>query len=169
MSEHAENAQPAVVVDPGEGHAIWFLNTRMTVKATGETTGGAYGLIESVVPPGFSPPMHVHHREDESYFVLDGHVTVRCGNDTYSASAGSYVFLPRGVPHTFVVEGDQPARWLTLTTPGGGEGFFVDASRPAESGGFPPPAPIDVELLRRVSTTYGNELVGPPLTPSGSN
>jgi mannose-6-phosphate isomerase-like protein (cupin superfamily) len=160
-----EESGSAVVVGPGEGEAIWFLNSRMTVKATGETTRGAYGLIESVIPPGFSPPMHIHHRDDESYFVLDGRLTVRCGDDTYSATAGSYVFLPRDVPHTFVVEGDKPARWLTLTTPGGGEGFFVDASRPAESDGFPVPAPIDIELLRRVSTTYGNEIVGPPLSP----
>jgi mannose-6-phosphate isomerase-like protein (cupin superfamily) len=165
MYRDEESSSSAVVVEPGEGEAIWFLNSRMTVKATAETTRGAYGLIESVIPPGFSPPMHVHHRDDESYFVLDGQLTVRCGDETYSASAGSYVFLPRDVPHTFVVEGDKPARWLTLTTPGGGEGFFVDASRPAESDGFPAQAPIDIELLRRVSTAYGNEIVGPPLTP----
>jgi mannose-6-phosphate isomerase-like protein (cupin superfamily) len=158
--------QAAVLVEPGDGEAIWFLNSHMTVKATAETTGGAYGLIESLIPPGFSPPMHVHHREDESYYMLDGEVTVLCGDKIYSATRGSFVFLPRGVPHTFVVEGDKPARWLTLTTPGGGEGFFVDAGRPAESDGFPPQAPIDIDLLRRVSAKYGDEIVGPPLTPS---
>ena len=141
MSEIGTNSSDAVVIEPGGGEAIWFLNSRMTVKATAETTGGAYGLIESEIPPGFSPPMHVHHREDESYFVLDGRLTVICGDERYSATAGTFVFLPRNVPHTFVVEGDTPARWLTLTTPGGGEGFFVDASRPAESDGFPPASP----------------------------
>jgi quercetin dioxygenase-like cupin family protein len=165
MSEKAPTSRPAVALEPGAGEAIWFLNSHMTIKATGESTRGGYGLIESVIPPGFSPPMHVHHREDESYYVLDGELTVRCGDETYSATAGSYVFLPRDVPHTFVVEGDKPARWLTLTTPGGGEGFFIDASRPAESEGLPPQAPVDIDLLRRVSSTYGNEIVGAPLAP----
>jgi quercetin dioxygenase-like cupin family protein len=166
MSEGTENNPAAVLVEPGDGEAIWFLNSHMTVKATAETTGGAYGLIESLIPPGFSPPKHIHHREDESYYMLDGQVTVLCGDETYSATAGSFVFLPRGVPHTFVVEGDKPARWLTLITPGGGEGFFVDAGRPAESDGFPERAPIDIDLLRRVSAKYGDEIVGPPMAPT---
>jgi quercetin dioxygenase-like cupin family protein len=159
----------ATLVEPGKGDAIWFLNSRMTVKATAATTAGGFGLIESVIPPGFSPPMHIHHLEDESYFVLDGELTVRCGDETYAASAGSFVFLPRDVPHTFVVEGDKPARWLTITTPGGGEGFFIDAGRPAETDGFPAPAPIDIGLLQRVSEKYGDEIVGPPLTARTSN
>ena len=89
MYRDEESSSSAVLVGPGQGEPIWFLNGRMTVKATAETTRGAYGLIESVIPPGFSPPMHVHHRDDESYYVLDGQLTVRCGDETYSATAGS--------------------------------------------------------------------------------
>jgi mannose-6-phosphate isomerase-like protein (cupin superfamily) len=151
---------------PGQGQAVWFLRNHMTIKATAATTGGAFGLVESLIAPGFSPPLHVHHREDESFWVLEGELSMRCGDRTFRASAGSFVFLPRDVPHTFVVEGDTPARMLTLLTPGGGEGVFIDGGRPAEHDGLPPPAPPDIEALKRVSERYGAEIVGPPMMPS---
>jgi quercetin dioxygenase-like cupin family protein len=161
-TDTGERRRP-VVLGPGEGESVWFLNSRMTLKATGATTGGGYGLLESSIPPGFSPPMHVHHREDESFYVLEGQLRLQCGDETFVAEAGSYIFLPREVPHSFRVEGDTPARMLTIETPGGGERFFVDAGRPVEGEGLPDAAPVDVELLRRVGNAYGAEVVGPPL------
>jgi len=160
-------SQEAGFVGPGEGRAIWFLRNRMTVKATAETTGGAFGLLESLIAPGFSPPMHVHHREDESFYVLEGEMTMQCGDRRFRAAAGSFVFLPRGIPHSFVVEGDRPARMLTLLTPGGGEGLFVDAGRRAENDGLPPAASPDIDSLKRVSERYGAEIVGPPMAQIG--
>jgi mannose-6-phosphate isomerase-like protein (cupin superfamily) len=151
---------------PGEGQAIWFLTNRMTMKATAETTGGAYGLLESCVVPGFSPPLHVHHREDEAFYVLEGELTMRCGDETFYATAGSFVFLPRDIPHTFVVEGDKPARLLTLLSPGGGEGVFVEGGRPAEADGLPPVRPPDIPALKRASEKFGGEIVGPPMQPT---
>src|SRR5215467_8742612 len=151
---------------PDQGEAIWFLRNRMTIKATGASTGGAFGLVESLIAPGFSPPLHVHHREEESFWVLEGELTMRCGDRSFRAGPGAFVFLPRDVPHTFVVEGDAPARMLTLLTPGGGEGVFIDAGRPAEGDGLPPAAPPDIEKLKRVSERYGAEIVGPPMAPS---
>src|SRR5215467_1658283 len=151
---------------PGEGQAVWFLRNHMTIKATAASTGGAFGLVESLVAPGFSPPLHVHHREDESFWVLEGEVSMQCGERTFRATAGSFVFLPRDVPHTFVVEGARPARMFTLLTPGGGEGVFVDGGRPAEHDGFPPATPPDIERLKRVSERYGAEIVGPPMKPT---
>src|SRR3954447_17054519 len=154
-------------VPPGEGRPLWFLRNRMSVKATAETTGGAFGLLESLIAPGFSPPLHVHHREDESFYVLEGEVTMQCGNQRFLATAGSFVFLPRNIPHSFVVEGDRPARMLTLLTPGGGEGFFVEAGRDPEHDGLPPVIPPDIELLKRVGARFGAEVVGPPIAPTG--
>jgi quercetin dioxygenase-like cupin family protein len=160
-----DHVAQAVALDPGAGEAIWFLQSRMTIKATAESTKGAYGLLEVVIPPGYSPPLHVHHREDESFYVLEGRLTLRCGDVTYSAAASSYIFLPGDVPHGFVVEGDTPVRMLNLLSPGGGEGFFVEAGRPADGEGLPPADPIDIARLRRAGSMYGAEIVGPPLTP----
>jgi len=157
----------AQFVGPGEGPALWFLRNRMSVKATAATTGGAFGLLESVIAPGFSPPMHVHHREDESFYILEGEVTMQCGAKRFRASAGAFVFLPRDVPHTFVVEGDRPARMLTLLAPGGGEGVFVEGGRQPDGDGLPPATPPDIEKLKQVSARFGAEIVGPPIAPRG--
>jgi quercetin dioxygenase-like cupin family protein len=149
----------------GEGEATWFQPNRMTIKASAETTGGAFGLVESWIPAGASPPLHVHHREDESFYVIEGQVRFHCEGRDILAGPGSFVFLPRDVPHTFVVEGGEDVRMLTLLTPGGGERFFVEAGRAPEGPGMPPPGPPDVALLREVAPRFGMEILGPPLTP----
>ncbi|HEU4619506.1 MAG TPA: cupin domain-containing protein, partial [Gammaproteobacteria bacterium] len=91
----------------------------------------------------------------------------RCGTREVLASPGSFVFLPRGVPHGFVVEGDEPAHILTLMTPGGGERYFIDAGRTPDGPGLPPPGPLDIETYKRVATRFDAEIVGPPLRPQG--
>jgi len=164
---NSKHNNQAVVLRPGEGEATWFLRTRMTIKATGESTNGGFGLTEVVIPPGFSPPMHVHHREEESFYLIEGELTVRCGDETFSATPGTFVTLPRDVPHTFVVESDTPVRMLNMMTPGGGEHFFVEAGRPALTDGLPPAGPLEIDRLKQASVKYGWEIVGPPLTPAG--
>ena len=154
----------AVVLKAGEGQPIWFLSNLMVVKATAGTTNGAYGLVESLIAAGASPPMHIHHREDESFYVLDGALTVSCGGEIYDATTGSYIFLPRGVPHTFRVVSETPARLLTLITPGGGEGVFAAGGRPAERMTLPPVAPPDIERVKQAALQFGSEIVGPPLS-----
>jgi mannose-6-phosphate isomerase-like protein (cupin superfamily) len=165
--EPEKAASDARFVPAGEGQALWFLRNRMSVKATADSTGGAFGLVESLMAPGFSPPMHVHHREDESFYILEGELTLQCGERQFRAGAGAFVFLPRDVPHTFVVEGDRPARMLTFLTPGGGEGVFIEGGRPPERDGLPPATPPDINALKRVSARFGAEIVGPPIAPAG--
>ncbi len=152
----------------GAGQATWFLGNRMIVKADAASTGGAFGLVESWVPAGSSPPLHVHRREDESFWVLEGRIRFRCGDEDIEAGAGSFVFLPRGIPHTFVVEGDRSAHILTLLTPGGGERFFVEGGRIPEGPGLPPPGPPEIEKLQRIAPGYGMEIIGPPLVAAGA-
>jgi len=152
-----------IAVAPGEGTPVWFLQNRMVLKATAESTRGAFGLVESLIAPGAAPPLHVHYEEDEAFYVLEGELTFRCGDETARATRGSFVFLPRGVPHGFVVESDTPVRMLTLLVPGGGERIFVEAGRPAEHEGLPPVTPPDIPHLTRVAQKYGNAIVGPPM------
>jgi quercetin dioxygenase-like cupin family protein len=158
--------RPPFAAAAGEGETTWFLQNRMTVKATAETTGGAFGLVESWIPAGSSPPLHIHRREDESFWVLEGRVRFRCGERDIAAGPGSFVFLPRDIPHTFVVEGSEAAHMLTLLTPGGAEQFFVDGGRAPEGPGLPPPGPPDIEKLKRMAARFESEIIGPPLTPS---
>src|SRR5262249_32941197 len=89
---------------------------------------------------------------------------VRCADEIYCCGPGSYVFLPRDVPHTFIADGDQPVRMLNISSPGGSEGFFVEAGRPAQAPGLPPEGPLDIDRLRQAREKYGSVLAGPPLT-----
>src|SRR5438270_11692078 len=100
-----------------EGQALWFLNTLTHVKATGEQTGGAFGLIEQIIPAGFASPYHLHHAEDETFYIVEGEATFISGERKIKATTGAYLFLPREIPHGFKV--DAPTRLLILATPAG--------------------------------------------------
>lgn len=145
-----------------EGQSVWFLGTLVTIKATRAETGGAFGLIEQVLPPGFAPPRHVHHQEDEAFYVIDGEITFFCGDQTFAARAGTFVFLPKDIPHAFLVGGDKPARLLQLTTPAGFEQFHVDLGEPASSLTLPPPGEPPIAELLALAPKYNFEVVGPP-------
>jgi mannose-6-phosphate isomerase-like protein (cupin superfamily) len=150
-----------VSLGAGEGDAIWYLGGLLTHKAGAETTAGAFDMIEELVPPGASPPRHIHHREDESFYVLAGRVAFFRGDDILAAEPGSYVWLPRGIPHTFRVEGVEPARLLEINTPAGLWRFFQEMGTPARERALPPAQPLDIEKLRRVAPRYGIDILGP--------
>jgi mannose-6-phosphate isomerase-like protein (cupin superfamily) len=100
--------------------------TGTEIKASRASTGGALTVMEFMV--GGSPPLHVHTHEDESFYVLAGSLTVRCGDDVFEAGTGSFVFMPRGLPHTFAPNGD-PARVLLIGVPGGLEEYFAEINQ----------------------------------------
>ena len=125
----------------------------ITILAGAEQTGGDFGFMESVLAKGAEPPPHVHHREDESFFVLEGDLTVRCGDDTFSARPGSFVFCPRDVPHLLTLHSEQ-VRALTLVTPGGLESFFVELGEPVP-GSRSLPAELPEPDPERVVTLAG--------------
>lgn len=155
-------------VGKADGAAYWFLGTLMTIKATGEDTGGVYTLLDQLAPPGFGPPLHVHHREDEPFFVLEGLVRFRCGDREFLVESGGYVYLPKGVPHAFRVEGSAPAHLMQMTLPPGFERFVEEIGVPAPSLTLPPPGPMPPDLLNRLVTLgpkYGFSIVGPPIGP----
>jgi mannose-6-phosphate isomerase-like protein (cupin superfamily) len=161
MSTTAISAPDAPPVAADTEEAIWFLSSLLIVKATGETTGGAYDMVEELIPPGFAPPPHVHHREEESFYLISGRIAFTRGEETIHAGPGDLVVLPRGVPHAFRVEGDEPARTLMINTPAGLIGFFRELGRPAASRALPPPTPPDLAEFRRVSEKYGCEILIP--------
>lgn len=148
---------------PGEGEPTWFLDTLMTVKAGTEQTGGAFTLLEWSAPRGFGPPLHVHHREDEVFYILDGSMDVVCGEQRWAAESGSLVLLPRRVPHAFIVISNEPIRGLQITAPAGFERYIAELGRPPERPGLPQPTEPDLTRISAISTRYGYEIVGPPM------
>ena len=152
--------QPYVIAHDA-GEPVWFLDTLMTVKATGATTRGAFGLIEQSLPPGFATPTHVHHGEDEPFYILKGEVTFRCGEQTLVAGAGAFVFLPRGIAHGFQVTSDTPARLLQFNLPAGVEQFFIEAGESAADGAQPS-GPPDFGKMAALAAKYHMEILGPP-------
>jgi quercetin dioxygenase-like cupin family protein len=122
-----------------------FVGPGHGVKASVDGTGGALGLVETVIPAGHSTPLHLHRREDEAFYVLDGAVDFVCGEERFRAEPGAFVYLPRGVPHAFLGVAER-SRVLVLLVPGGLEEAFADPAR-------------FQQLLRE----GGVEVLGPPL------
>ncbi len=144
-----------------EGEAVWYLTSRMTLKATSESTGGTLSLIEALVAPETAVPWHVHHRDDEMFYILDGSFLFKCGDELFQAGPGSFVFLPRDIPHSLKNVGQTVAKVLVLSTPAGLHQYFVDAGTPALEDGLRP-QPVDPQKLAAVAAQYGMEILGPP-------
>jgi len=152
-------ARSPFAVNTREAPAYLSAGELIIVLAGADQTGGAFGLMESVMAKGDEPPPHVHHREDESFFVLEGDLTVRVGDDVFSASPGAFVFCPRDVPHLLTLHSEQ-VRALTLVTPGGLEAFFVELGEPAPSRALPAELPeLDIERVVPLAGHYGAEVL----------
>jgi mannose-6-phosphate isomerase-like protein (cupin superfamily) len=146
------------------GQGIWFPGTLMTVKAGGDQTRGGFTLIEQLAPAGFAPPPHLHRGEEEAFYVLEGELTVTCGDRTWTAAPGAFVLLPRGIPHTFAVSDAGPAKLLQITAPAQFERFAAEVGEPARQPTLPPPTPLDLPRMLELMAKYGYEPAGPPPT-----
>jgi quercetin dioxygenase-like cupin family protein len=134
---------------------LWFLRNRVRIHISGLQTDGALALLESTGPAGDHTPLHVHHLDDEGFYVLDGQLTLWAGDDEHVLRAGESILAPRGVPHTLRV--DEDARWLVTSTPAGFEAFVRAMASPT-----PPSAPPAPDELARVAAQHGIEILGPP-------
>ena len=147
-----------VAVGPGEGvRKRSPLGGDITFIVTGEQSNGALAVMEAVNAPGEGPPLHVHNREDETVYVLEGEFRWKLGEELSVKGPGSFVFIPRGLAHTWQIMGKQPGRMLITFAPAGMEGFFDRLSTLTE---------FDPEAFRGVGAEYGMDVVGPPLAVS---
>src|SRR5579859_105309 len=150
----------AVIKQPGEGRTIAVVGDVYRFLATGEDTNGKYALWEAIVPPGGGPPPHVHSREEEGFYVLEGEITFQAGNTRLVAGPGMFVNMPVGTPHSFKNEGHRSARMLISIAPAGLEKMFFDVGVPLPEGSTAalPPTREEIEKLLAVAPNYGIEI-----------
>jgi mannose-6-phosphate isomerase-like protein (cupin superfamily) len=155
MATHASTVPQSPTA---QGEQRWFFGMLAEVKASAADTGGRYTLVEITAPAGLEAPLHVHYREDEGFYVLDGSVTVQVGDETVELGAGQHAFGPRDIPHRFTI-GAEGARMLWVLTPGGFEHLIDEASVPAEAPTVPPPSILPPANAAEIVLRHGNELL----------
>ncbi|PUA80347.1 cupin domain-containing protein [Nocardioides currus] len=156
-----------VVRRPGEAPMTWAMGSLFEHLVGPGDTEGLLGVSLVTQPPGVATPLHQHTHEAEAFYVLSGHVTYRGGDETWELTDGCFVHLPRGVPHAFRIRGDEPARLLALTVPGGLMGLYDEVGIPAAERRLPGAdgQSPEVEIARwaEVGPRYGLQVVGPPI------
>lgn len=143
------------------GPAFWGPGDHYTFLVTGAESGGAYFAMEALVPPGGGPPLHIHRREDETFYLLEGAIEFRLGDEAITAGPGDFVNVPRGTVHNFRNTGSETARMVLTFTPAGIERFFEETLEPAPNGAEDAPDNSDEVAARYVAAApgYGLEFV----------
>jgi mannose-6-phosphate isomerase-like protein (cupin superfamily) len=150
----SETARASFVLRPGEGRPIDLGGFRMSVKATGDQTGGAFSLLEADEPPGFGPPLHIHHDAAEAFYVLQGEYIIFLDGREVSCPAGSFIFIVAGTPHGFRV-GSVASRKLNFYSPAAMVGYFDELSQATKTG------QVEPEALSDIALRYSMEVLGP--------
>jgi mannose-6-phosphate isomerase-like protein (cupin superfamily) len=147
------------------GPATWAMGMLFERLAGADETGGLLSASVVTQPPGQATPLHVHTREAEAWFLLDGAITYRAGGQLVRMTAGDFIYLPREVPHAFRTTGAVPARFLALTLPGGLLGIYDEVGVPAAERRLPDAGVSDADVARwlELAPQYGIQVVGPPI------
>lgn len=150
-------------VPAGTGPAYCGPGDQVRFLITGAETGGVFFMAEVTVPPGGGPPLHVHQREEESFHLLEGTLTIEAGGKTLNASSGDFVYLPRGMAHSFKNTGNADAKFLVVVTPAGLENFFAETFDPATDRSSRPPLATEALVARLLAAAprYGLEFSPP--------
>ena len=148
------DSRAAFILKPGEGRSIDLGGFSMAVKATHEATDGAFTLLEAQEPPGFGPPLHIHRNAAEAFYVLEGEYRIFLEEREEACPAGSFIFIPAGVPHGFRV-GNAPSRKLNLYAPAAMVGYFDEFAAAVKAGD------VADDALADIATRYGMDVIGP--------
>jgi quercetin dioxygenase-like cupin family protein len=148
---------------PPQGRTIAAVGDIYRFLVTGEETNGTYALWEATVPPGGGPPPHVHSREEEGFYVLEGEITFTVNGERVVATAGMFANMPVGTPHSFKNESDRPARMLISVAPAGLERMFMETGVALPEGATTalPPSADEIERLLRIAPSYGVQILLP--------
>jgi len=145
---------------PNEGRTIAVVGDIYRFLATGDDTNGKYALFEALVPSGGGPPPHVHSREEEGFFILEGEITLVINGERVVATAGMFANMPVGTPHSFKNESSKPAKMLISVAPAGLEQMFLEVGLPLAEGATTalPPTKEEIEKLLAIAPRYGIEI-----------
>jgi mannose-6-phosphate isomerase-like protein (cupin superfamily) len=158
----AKEAASLTARQPGQGESFWVLGDHYTFKAASEETLGSLAVVEILAFPQNGPPPHIHGREDESFYVLDGTFSVLDGGQWFEAGAGAFVRIPKGTLHTYKNVGVRPGRVLVILTPGGFENFWREIGEPAHQDSNPPAPPEGIlEKVIALAPKYHLEIPPP--------
>ena len=143
-----------------QGRTVAVVGDVYRFLATGDDTNGKYALWEAIVPPGGGPPPHVHSREEEGFYILEGEITFTINGERVVATAGMFANMPVGTPHSFKNESNKPARMLISVAPAGLEKMFFEVGVPLAEGATTalPPTKEEIEKLLAVAPKYGIEI-----------
>ena len=150
----------AVSVATGTGEARWWFGMLAEIKATAVDTGGQFTVVEVTCAPGYQGVRHIHHNEDEGFWVLDGQLDLEVDGKHIDMHAGDYAFGPRDIPHSFTTR-DAGCRVLFILTPGGFENLIMATSEPAQARTVPPPSDEmpDIARLQGIVAQFGGEIL----------
>lgn len=150
-----------VYTPAGGGEALWWMGGLAVVRASAADTGGQMSIIEITEPSNAETPLHVHHNEDEGFWIIEGSATFFIEDQEIEAGPGDYLFGPRGIPHRYTT-GPDGCRMLFILTPGGMENMVREMSEPATARTLPPPSDEepDYEALMEIANRHGGEILG---------
>ena len=150
--------RPVHVPDGGGERLVFPGQIELSILVPGEATDGAFAVFEDIVEPGVGPPRHIHHVQDEVFFVIDGHVDIEIAGELYTAGPGDVAYVPRGAVHAFANPGKDRVRLrYTFSPAGGSEAMFRAFFAASEAGG------LDPDAMAGIALKYDTEIVGPPL------
>jgi mannose-6-phosphate isomerase-like protein (cupin superfamily) len=170
QGDHAMTEQTAhhnAIIQPAQqGRALWHLGALMTFKALTSETDGKFWALEGFADKHMAVPLHVHTHEDEMWFVLEGEIAFTLGDETRIGRPGTFVYIPRGVAHTFQIK-SETARWFGVGIDGTLDQWFFETGEPAQARTLPPPsaAPPDERAISAIVASlkaYGTDTLGPP-------
>jgi mannose-6-phosphate isomerase-like protein (cupin superfamily) len=149
-----------IIRTPQQGRTVALVGDVYRFLATGDDTNGKYALIEALVGPGGGPPPHVHSREEEGFFILEGEIMFTINGERVVATAGMFANLPVGTPHSFKNESNKPAKMLVSVAPAGLEKMFMEIGVPLAEGATTalPATREDIEKLLAIAPKYGIEI-----------
>ncbi|HQR42084.1 MAG TPA: cupin domain-containing protein [Gemmatales bacterium] len=151
---------PPTITQPTEGRTVSVVGDVYRFLATGADTNGTYALWDAIIPPGGGPPPHIHSREEEGFYVLEGEITFQIGDQQLVARPGMFANMPIGSLHSFRNASDQPARMLISVAPAGLEQMFLEVGQPVATGTTTasPPTKAEIDKLLAAAPRYGVEI-----------